>query len=119
MNCAGTKETIGTMVVCLKCKKVVWAYDANMGDVRGLLNMMRIPCRLCGIEGNFDGWRVGIEDIERLGAWDAWNAMHKIAGANGFVWEASDNNTWFKHSSQNDMPDDIEAYRNEKAEEMP
>ena len=35
----------GTMGVCLSFKKMVWAYDANLGDVRGILNMMKIPCR--------------------------------------------------------------------------
>ena len=77
----------GTMVVCLSCKRVVWAYDANLGDVRGILNMMKMPCRLCGSPGNFDGWRVD----ER----DAWKAMHRIAKQQGFEWANSPDCTWF------------------------
>ena len=56
------ENIIGTMVVCLACKKVVWAHDSGYwGDVRGLLNTMRMPCRLCGDENEwkgFDGWDI-------------------------------------------------------------
>ena len=85
------------MVVCLACKKVVWAYDSlHPGDARGLLNMMRMPCRLCGELGNFDGWSVDPEYAQQLGAYDGWNAMHRIAEAEGYTWEASSDNVWFR-----------------------
>ena len=85
----------GTMVVCLSCKRVVWAYDANLGDVRGLLNMMKMPCRLCGKKGNFDGWRVDAETFVCLGQPDAWQAMHNLAELNGHEWANSPDCTWF------------------------
>lgn len=85
----------GTMVCCLACKQVVWAYDAPLGDVRGLLNMMRMPCRLCGARGNYDGWSVTAERVEALGCADAWMAMRSLAVSNGFRWSPSLDNVWF------------------------
>jgi hypothetical protein len=90
------------MVVCLSCKKMVWAYDADMGPVRGILNMMKMPCRLCGAKGNFDGWRVNDEIIIHLHCPDPWAAMRKIAEAHGFEWANSPDCVWFteEHSPQ-------------------
>ena len=84
----------GTMVICLSCKRVVWAYDATLGDVRGILNMMKMPCRLCGSPGNFDSWRVAAVTI-RKGGMGAWETMRGIADANGYEWANSPDCTWF------------------------
>ena len=65
----------GEMVACLSCKQIVWAYDANLGDVRGILNMMKMPCRLCGAPGNYDGWRVDAKLVHYFEAPSAWEAM--------------------------------------------
>ena len=85
---------IGTMVVCLSCRKVVWAQDSDFGDVRGFANCAKLPCPLCGIEGNFDGWRVYPEQLENLDVPDGWAAMHKIADIWHFAWAADGESRW-------------------------
>ena len=112
----------GTMVDCLSCNKVVWAYDSSLGDVRGLLNMMKMPCRLCGARGNYDGWSIDADRIARFGQSDAWQTMRKIAEIEGLEWAISSDCVWFKDgvpAFKDDMPDDREAHYNERAEEMP
>ena len=84
----------GTMVACLSCKNVVWAYDANLGDVRGILNMMKLPCRVCGARGNYDGWRIDHKTIADWDCPDAWSAMHELAKQEGFGWQNSPDCTW-------------------------
>ncbi len=89
-------KVVGTMVVCLSCKQVVWAHDSDQGDVRGILNMMRMPCRLCGNRtGNYDGWSIKEATITRLKAVDAWDAMHKVAAENDYAWANSPTCEWF------------------------
>jgi len=66
-----------------------------MGDVRGILNMMDMPCRLCRHRGNYDGWRVNDETIIELDCPDAWAAMRKIAAQEGLEWAISGDNVWF------------------------
>lgn len=90
----------GTMVVCLSCRRVVWAYDAVLGDVRGILNMMKMPCRLCGARGNYDGWRIDAPTIKYLNAPDAWQAMRKLAKLNDLEWAPSLTNIWFDGIAQ-------------------
>ena len=69
------ENIIGTMVVCLACEKVVWAHDSgHWGDVRGLLNTMRMPCRLCGDENEWKGY-------------DSWDITPSM-GQGGDVWAA-------------------------------
>ena len=92
----------GTMVACLSCKQIVWAYDDKLGDVRGILNMMQIPCRLCGVPGNYDGWRVDPETVTYLDCPDAWQAMRKLAEINRFGWSISPNNVWFTEPKEGD-----------------
>lgn len=92
------EQAIGTMVVCLSCRTVVWAFDGDYGDVRGICNMFRLPCPKCAYRGNFDGWRVSVEHARDIGAVDGWEAMRKIAKDNcygyEFLWEPSGDNTW-------------------------
>ena len=85
----------GTMVACLSCKRVVWAYDAALGDIRGILNMMKMPCRLCGEKGSFDGWRITAQDVKDRLVTNAWELMHVIARDEGYAWANSPNCTWF------------------------
>jgi hypothetical protein len=91
----------GTMVHCLACNTVVWAHDSGRwGDVRGLLNAMRIPCRLCGDENEFrgyDGWAIGADTIEDYGLPDAWMTMRQIAEENDLAWDNSPDLTWFSN----------------------
>ena len=89
----------GTMVACLSCKRIVWAHDGDHGDVRGLLNIMQMPCRLCADKGNYDGWRVDRDAIREMGVPDAWAALHRIASDAGFEWAASGTNEWFDAES--------------------
>ena len=104
----------GTMVACLSCKQIVWAYDANFGDVRGLFNMMKMPCRLCGVKGNYDGWRINDEIADYFGLAGGWQVMKRIAAENGFEWNISGTNEWFTE------PDNTEqlAYERQQAREL-
>ena len=89
---------IGTMVWCQSCETVVWAHDSNQGDLRGILNMLKIPCRLCGKEANYDGLSVTsihLERYEDLGiAPDAWSVMRALQRYLGVSWNPSPDNTW-------------------------
>lgn len=86
----------GTMVVCLSCKKVVWACDSDLGDVRALFNLMKMPCRLCGMKGNYNGYRVCAEILPAFfGCIEPWSAMRMIADREGYEWAISPDCTWF------------------------
>ena len=85
----------GTMVVCLSCQRVVWAHDAVDADLRGILNMMNMPCRLCGECGNFDGYKVSQKQATDMGAPGIWAAMRRVAEQQGFEWANSPNRRWF------------------------
>ena len=88
------REQIGTLVVCQSCKKAVWAYDGNYGDLRGTLNCLKIPCRKCGSKGNYDGWAVTPEGLKAMDACDVWDAMRKWAARHGYEWDISPDCTW-------------------------
>ena len=89
------EQAIGTMVWCLSCEKVVWAYDSDYGDVRGILNMMNMSCRLCNCHGNFDGQRIYVEYLKYYGdAYDGWSAMRFIAKLRNLEWQPSSDNKW-------------------------
>lgn len=90
------------MVWCQSCKKVVWAYDHQPNtDIRGLFNLMRMPCPSCGAEGNFDGWgdRVSLEKMRKnhpeVEIYDWWSAMRYVAQLNKVEWCPSPDNRWF------------------------
>ena len=94
-------KIIGTMVVCLACNTVVWAHDSgHWGDVRGILNTMRMPCRLCGRvrewEG-YDGWDITPSMVK---GGDVWAAMRHVADLHGFAWDNSPNLRWFPVSPE-------------------
>ena len=97
-------KVIGTMVVCLACEKVVWAHDSGYwGDVRGLLNTMRMPCRLCGDENEwkgFDGWDI-TPSMGQGG--DVWAAMRHVADLHGFAWDNSPDLRWFRRDAPGEM----------------
>lgn len=84
----------GTMVACLTCKTVVWAYKADYGDLRAICNMFKLPCPKCGTRGNFDGWSLyGTESF--LGEiHDRWGALRHIAKTEGLAWEPHPYNEW-------------------------
>lgn len=85
---------IGTMICCLSCRTVVWAYDGNYGDARGLTNEMNLPCPKCGVRGNYDGWAILPETMETLGTYDTWSTMEEIARRNHLTWDPSGDNSW-------------------------
>lgn len=87
-------KVIGTMVFCLTCKTVVWAHDSNLGDVRGILNMMKIPCRLCGEKGNYDGSSPTSRTMEDLSTHDGWSTMRAIAQYFKLEWDISPDLSW-------------------------
>ena len=85
---------VGTMVVCLSCKRVVWAYDADYGDLRGICNCFGLHCFRCGAKGNFDGWRIGEGMKKYFGISDVWSVMHKLAEVEGYEWDTTGDNRW-------------------------
>lgn len=92
------------MVWCQSCKKVIWAYDhQSQMDLRGLCNMLQLPCPECGEVGNFDGWAnngmsldeiKGVHPGERIYDW--WSAMRIVAKNHKMEWAPSPDNKWFK-----------------------
>ena len=92
----------GIMVHCLACSTVVFAHDSGRwGDVRGLLNAFRLPCRLCGGWNEYkgyDGWTITADTMKAYGLPSVWMTMHKIAEENGLAWENSPDLTWFSSS---------------------
>ena len=87
-------ETIGTMVWCQSCDTVVWALDSDKGDLRGILNMLRIPCRLCQAVGNYDQYSANTHHMEMHGAYDGWSTMKALANLERLAWNPSPDNTW-------------------------
>jgi|TARA_Y100000310_G_scaffold57510_1_gene52763 hypothetical protein len=85
---------IGTMVWCQGCKTVIWALDSDWGDVRGILNMLKIPCRLCGEEGNYNGYSATLIHMDMHGTFDGWSTMKALAGYEEVKWNPSPDNTW-------------------------
>ena len=89
-------KVIGTMVVCLACKTVVWAHDSDWGDVRGALNVMQMPCRLCWDVREwqgFDSWDITPSMVK---GGDVWAAMRHVADIHGFAWDNSPDMRWFQ-----------------------
>ena len=82
------------MVWCQGCGTVVWALDSDWGDLRGILNMLKIPCRLCGEVGNYNGYNANLAHKEMHGTFDGWSTMKALAEAEGLEWNASPDNTW-------------------------
>jgi len=85
---------IGTMVWCQSCKTVVWALDSDWGDMRGILNMLKIPCRLCGETGNYNGYSANTRHMEAHGTYDGWSTMKALADYEEVAWNPSPDNTW-------------------------
>ena len=96
-------ETIGTMVWCQSCDTVVWALDSDKGDLRGILNMLRIPCRLCQAVGNYDQYSANKNHMKMHGAYDGWSTMKALANLERLAWNPSPDNTWRSN-------DEIEGY---------
>lgn len=85
---------IGVMVWCLACETVVWALDSDVGDLRGILNMLSIPCRLCGVRGNYDQYSANANHMDVYGAYDGWSTMKALADYEELEWNPSPDNTW-------------------------
>ncbi len=91
------------MVWCQSCKTVVWAYNHQPKvDLRGICNMLALPCPKCGHKGNYDGWGNNeltdnlITDLEKIQpVYDMWSAMRAIAVNEQVAWEPSPDNDWF------------------------
>ena len=97
-----TRKFIGEMVFCQSCKTVVWAQDWSANhDMRGILNMFRMPCRLCGAIGNFDGFNPPFPS-EFI---DGWSAMREIAETNELKWNPSGTNAWFSENINETIKD--------------
>jgi len=94
---------MAVMVWCQSCKKVVWAYDHQSPiDLRGICNLLALPCPKCGEVGNFNGWESDapmelLKPAKEQGydIYDDWSAMKYIAHYHGVEWKPSGNNNWF------------------------
>lgn len=88
------------MVWCNSCSTVVWAYDHQPHmDLRGVINMMGLPCPNCHRTHCFDGW--GTNDIEKFTEgypdkeiFDGWSAMKYVAKIHNLEWKPSPDNRW-------------------------
>ena len=85
---------IGVMVWCQSCDTVVWALDSDVGDLRGILNMLKIPCRLCRAIGNYDQYSANAAHQEHYGTFDGWSTMKALANLERLAWNPSPDNTW-------------------------
>ncbi len=104
------------VVWCNKCKTAVWAYDqmSDGEDVRGLMNMMGIPCPECGEVANFDGWNSRSQELEDIRQelshcakepiYDWWSALRAIFQMNvkDGKWAISPDCSWFKRPNMSD-----------------
>lgn len=77
------------MVACLGCKRVVWTYDHERRPLAGIMNMVKMPCPLCGTVGSFDGW-----------ASTDWQEMHAIADEQELEWRPDGQCRWFGNDTQ-------------------
>lgn len=87
-----SNNVIGVMVICTECRRVVWAQPRAYGDLRGILNMLGLPCRLCGAPRSFDQFDILDDGTRRL---DAWGRMHEIADAEGLAWAIPAGTDWY------------------------
>ena len=90
----GKSKCIGVMVWCQSCDTVVWALDSDVGDLRGILNMLKIPCRLCRAIGNYDQYSANTNHMKTHGTFDGWSTMKALANMEGLEWNPSPDNTW-------------------------
>ena len=92
------------MVWCQSCNTVVWAYDHQPKvDLRGICNMLKLPCPKCGDTGNFDGWASNspmeqLKEIPQI--CDAWSGMRYIAATYDLKWETSPDCSWFRRPDE-------------------
>ncbi len=121
------------VVWCQSCKTAVWAYDQIGGsqDVRGLMNMMGMPCPECGEVGNFDGWNSRGQEVEELiehlnndesPVYDWWSVLKTIFQMNckEGVWAISPDCRWFnrpENENYGDFPQDTTAELSELIKE--
>lgn len=107
------------VVWCNSCKTAVWAYDEMRDgqDVRGLLNMMNMPCPKCGVTRNFDGWEsrsITLEEIKDQIAtkahpvYDWWSALKAVFAMNckDGKWEISPDCSWFRRPDSEMLSDE-------------
>lgn len=87
-------KQIGTMVACLSCKNIVSARDMDLGDARAVLNVLQIPCRICGAIA-WDGFNVRQSWVGRYPTKvnSTWELMREVAKANGFNWDSDASNS--------------------------
>lgn len=104
------------MVWCQSCKTVVWAYDEQpVVDLRGICNMLKLPCPKCSETGNFNGWgsnhpvktlldmKVPDKDV-----YDGWSAMRWFAHTENLKWEINPDCSWFKRPDDSNLWDKYE-----------
>ena len=88
-------KQIGTMIVCLSCKNIVSARDMDLGDARAVLNVLGIPCRICGASKMFDGFAVRRSWAKKYPTKvnSTWELMREVAKAHGFNWDSDATNS--------------------------
>lgn len=106
-----------SMVACVKCKTVVWAYDHSDERLGGIANMWGLPCPECGGIRCFDGWSIETNKYDwyklsiltelspRDGGpvemashevleLDGWSWLREVAKRNGLAWRPDSENRW-------------------------
>ncbi|MHA2068805.1 MAG: hypothetical protein ACXABY_30965 [Candidatus Thorarchaeota archaeon] len=97
-----------TVVWCQSCKTAVWAYDQmrESQDIRGLLNMISMPCPKCGQLRHFDGWSGDDLSyfVEKYDCYDWWSALKTVfhLSCKDGTWEISPDCSWFKRPERTD-----------------
>ena len=120
----GKSKCIGVMVWCQSCDTVVWALDSDQGDLRGILNMLKIPCRLCRAIGNYDQYSANAAHQEHYGTFDGWSTMKALANYEELQWNPSPDNTWRSNEEAEgspippDIDPDYEAARDAARDEV-
>ena len=106
---------MAVIVWCNSCNTVIWAYDHQKPcDLRGILNSLKMPCRLCKDEGNFDGWEseeaypVVKEVYPEANIYDDWSAMRYIAKSHKLYWNPSGDCRWFPKGTEITLPNNEE-----------
>ena len=64
--------------------------------------MLKIPCRLCGAIGNYNGYNANSAHMEDYGTFDGWSTMKALAKYEEVKWNPSPDNTWWPSEMEKD-----------------
>lgn len=107
------------VVWCNECKTAVWAYDhmPDDQDIRGLMNMMGMPCPKCGSISNFDGWSGYEHDFTLPDGWSLLKHIFELNVKDG-LWAISPDCTWFRRPDEEMQSDEFPADLTDEISEL-